>query len=243
MQIALCQFNPTIGAISKNIERILVFAQQAHTQKAELIIFPELAICGYPPKDLIFLPDFMDACEAGLSKLAEKSPIPILIGAPSREKFNAAYFCGDNKFELVAKKRLLPNYQVFDERRYFKAGSSEDLNYLDFRNKRLGINICEDAWSEAVGYDENPVLDLVQKQKSDILVNMTASPFELDKSEEREQMFCELAKHYQKPFLIAGQVGSNDGLIFDGGSLMVDAKGQVLWRAKSFEEELQVLIC
>lgn len=242
MQIAICQFNPTVGAVSQNIERILAFAGQAHAQKAELIIFPELALCGYPPKDLVFLPDFMDACEAGLVKLARQSPISILMGAPARERFNAVYLCSQGKVSLVAKKRLLPNYQVFDERRYFKPGSAQDSNCLELGGLRLGINICEDAWSEVIGYDQNPVLDLVQKQV-DILVNMTASPFELGKIQRREDMFCGLARKYKKPFLIVGQEGANDGLIFDGGSLFVDAQGLVLWRAKSFEEELQVIKC
>ena len=241
MQIAICQFNPVIGAISQNVERILAFARRAHTEKAELIIFPELALCGYPPKDLVFSPDFANACEAGLSRLAEQTPVPVLIGAPSRERYNSAYFCTVGFFALVAKKRLLPNYQVFDEQRYFVAGSTEDQNILELGAKRLGVSICEDAWSEVVGYEQNPIQDLVQKHQVDILVNLTASPFELGKSAEREAMFCELAKRYRKPFLIAGQVGANDGLIFDGGSLVIDPRGQVLWRAKSFEEELWVI--
>lgn len=243
MQIAICQFNPTIGAISQNIERILAFAEQAHAQKAELIVFPELALCGYPPKDLVFLPDFMDACEAGLLKLAQQSPISILIGAPTRERFNAAYLCAAGKVSLVAKKKLLPNYQVFDEQRYFKPGSPQDSNVLELDGLKIGVTICEDAWSEVVGYEQDPVLDLVQKHQANILVNMTASPFELGKTQQREDMFCDLARKHQKPFLVAGQVGANDGLIFDGGSLWIDAQGQVLWRAKSFEEELQVLSC
>ncbi|MEI6805866.1 MAG: nitrilase-related carbon-nitrogen hydrolase [Myxococcaceae bacterium] len=241
MKVALCQFNPVIGAIALNSRRILTFAEQAHAQKADLIIFPELALCGYPLKDLVFLSDFTNACEAGLIEIAQKSPIPVLIGAPSFERYNAAYLCVDQKLECVAKKRLLPNYQVFDEERYFIPGDNLNKNYFDFKNKRLGVSICEDAWSEIVGYAENPIQDLVQKHQIDFLINMTASPFELDKSEEREQMFCELARRYQKPFLIAGQVGANDGVIFDGGSLAIDSNGQILWRAKSFEEDLWVL--
>lgn len=241
MQIALCQFNPTIGAISQNIERILAFTGQAHAQKADLILFPELALCGYPPKDLVFLPDFIDACEAGLAKLAQQSPISILIGAPTRDRFNAVFLCAAGKVSLVAKKRLLPNYQVFDEQRYFKPGRAQDPNFLELSNLKIGVSICEDAWSEVVGYDQNPVLDLVQKHHVDILINITASPFELGKTQEREDMFCDLARRHQKLFLIAGQVGANDGLIFDGGSLYIDAQGEVLWRAKSFEEDLRVI--
>lgn len=238
MQIALCQFNPIVGAVSRNAESILEFALQAHLQKAELIIFPELAICGYPPKDLIFSPDFMDACEKALAYLAQKTPIPIILGAPSRERHNAAYFCFDGEYKIVAKKRLLPNYQVFDEQRYFKAGAASDLNYLDFKNKRLGISICEDAWSAEVGYAEDPVLDLVQKHQVDILINLMASPFELDKPIRREKIFCDLAKKHQKPFWVVGQVGANDGLIFDGGSLVIDSEGCVLSRAESFQSQI-----
>jgi predicted amidohydrolase len=241
MQIALCQFNPTIGAVAQNIERILAFAGQAHAQNADLIIFPELALCGYPPKDLVFLADFIDVCEAGLLRLAQNAPISILIGAPTRDRFNAAYLCSHGKVTLIAKKRLLPNYQVFDEHRYFQVGESQNSNVLEWDCLKIGVNICEDAWSEVVGYTENPILDLVQKHRVDILVNMTASPFEVGKSEKREEMFCGLARKYQKPFLIAGQVGANDGLIFDGGSLFINAHGEVLWRAKSFEEQLQVI--
>lgn len=234
--ITLCQFNPQIGAVSHNVDRMLLLACQAHNLKAGLLVFPELAICGYPIKDLIFLSDLIDACEAGLVRLARETPVPVIVGAPTRERYNAAYFCFSGEYKIIAKKRLLPNYQVFDEQRYFRAGTSEDLNYFDFKGQRLGICICEDAWSLELGYLEDPVGDLVQKHQVDILVNLSASPFELDKPQKREKMFCELARHYQKPFLVAGQVGANDGLIFDGGSLVIDSQGTVFSRVKSFEE-------
>lgn len=238
MKLALCQLNPTVGAVRSNAQRLLEFAREAHLRGAELMFSPELSLCGYPPQDLLFNKDFLRSCETELKYLANEVPIPIIAGAPGQGGFNAAFYCFVGEMRLIARKRLLPNYQVFDEQRYFKPGPSEILNGFDFVGKRFGVSICEDAWNDFLGlYPENPIRDLVQ-QGADMIVNLTASPFEMDKVEEREQMFVDLAQRYGKPVLVVGQVGANDSLIFDGGSLVLDPKGRVLARGRDFEEEL-----
>lgn len=237
MRIAICQLNPKVGAITQNVDRIL-----SHAKQADLLVCPELALCGYPPKDLVFSPDFIESCQVGLQRLAKQSPIPVLLGCVTPERYNAAYVCANGQTKLVAKKRLLPNYQIFDEKRYFVPGKSEDSQCFEFAGLRLGVHICEDGWSEVLGYEQDPVADLCA-QGCDVLINLSASPFELGKPERRETVFRELARKHQKMLLMSAQVGANEGLIFDGGSTAIDSNGEVLWRANSFEEDFQVISC
>src|SRR3989338_8025806 len=144
MKIALCQFNPVVGAMAQNAKRILEFSRRAYDQKMELIIFPELALCGYPPKDLVFLQSFRASCQQALAYLAEESALPIIVGAPTPERYNAAYYCSEGQFKIVATKRLLPNYQVFDEQRYFKISPIPRSPFF-LKGEKLGVCICEDA--------------------------------------------------------------------------------------------------
>ncbi|MBH2006925.1 MAG: hypothetical protein I8H75_06295 [Myxococcaceae bacterium] len=242
MQIALCQFNPVVGAIRENAERLLSWAHRALQQEAELVVFPELALCGYPPKDLVFLPDFHQAVQSALKSLAERLPLPAILGAPTPKRCNAAYFCFQGEAKPIAFKRLLPNYQVFDEARYFVAGSAQQTAPFSWKGKRLGVHICEDAWSEVIGYSENPLQDLAL-QNCDAWIHLCASPYETGKPAFRQELFRKLAIQYAKPFAVAGQVGGNDGLIFDGGSMVFGASGQILWMAQPFEEHLGVFSC
>ncbi|MES2505019.1 MAG: nitrilase-related carbon-nitrogen hydrolase [Myxococcota bacterium] len=245
MQIAVCQFNPTVGALSQNAIRLLTYAHEAAALGAEFMLTPELALCGYPPKDLVLRPDFLDACALQLISLAKAAPIPMIVGAPV-DGFNAACWCYQGQIRVIARKRLLPNYQVFDERRYFKPGPADDFNGFEFAGKRFGMSICEDAWNDEQFwkhrlYEEDPIWDLAKSHQVDVLVNLTASPFEMNKAAERESMFRHLAMRYELPTLVVGQVGANDGLIFDGGTVGFDADGEILYKATDFKEEL--IIC
>jgi predicted amidohydrolase len=272
VKVALCQFNPTVGALQNNARRLLDHAHETVSAGAELFLAPELALCGYPPKDLMGNADFQSACEDALDLLAKEAPLAMIVGAPHysslRAKrsnpgfvdchgaiaprnddmgFNAAVYCFESTTQVIARKQLLPNYQVFDDKRYFSSGG-----YLPPFEKggqggfSFGITICEDAWNDAQfwqtrRYEIDPVNELVARDNPDILVTIMASPFETGKSAIREAMFSHMAKRYSKPYLVVGQVGANDGLIFDGGSMVIDAQGQVMQRATDFQEDL--IIC
>ncbi|MBL4818125.1 MAG: hypothetical protein JKY15_02680 [Deltaproteobacteria bacterium] len=242
ISLALCQFNPTVGALNKNAPRLLDYAQKAAQQKVTLILTPELSLCGYPLKDLVFDAGLLLACDWWLSWLSQETPIPMIVGAPF-EGFNAAFWCYQGEVKLVARKRLLPNYQVFDERRYFRDAAEDGFHGFDWRGKKFGVTICEDAWGEETfwpfgGYEVDPVQELAEDYQVDFLINMAASPFEQGKPKKRLEMFQRLAKRYAKPVVVVGQVGANDGLIFDGGSVVLGKKGEVLIEAKAFQEEL-----
>jgi predicted amidohydrolase len=236
VKVALCQFNPTVGAVHENAWRLFEFVCDAKQRGAKLMFAPEMALCGYPPKDLMGNADFHQACQAELDLLAQKSPVPMILGAPDG-RYNAVFYCANGKAEVVARKQLLPNYQVFDDKRYFTPG-----DYLPPWTK-WGITICEDAWNDEQfwqnrRYELDPVHELVTRANPDILVTLMASPFEAGKAELRERMFAHMAKRYSRPVWVVGQVGANDGLIFDGGSMLLNAQGEITQRATSFEEEL-----
>lgn len=250
MRIALCQFNPVVGAIFHNAKKIKEFSSLAFLQGAELLIFPELAICGYPPKDLLFRKELHQQIKEALDELSCTISLPIILGAPIQcqkktgQLFcNAAVLCHEGKVEVIARKQLLPNYEVFDERRYFEPGQKSDGNNLfSFKGVTFGFGICEDAWSDDLAnsqrkYEVNPVADLVA-QGADIIVNIAASPFSTNKPLLREAMFSNIAKRHQRPLMMVGQVGANDQLIFDGHSMFLDAQGKILARANLFEEGL-----
>jgi NAD+ synthase (glutamine-hydrolysing) len=250
MRVALCQFNPLVGAISQNAQRILNWIDDARKRGAKLVVFPELALCGYLPKDIIFVPEFMLQVEHGLEHLAKHASLPCLIGAPQSNTrsigqpfLNAAFFCCDGEVKCVATKRLLPNYDVFDERRYFEPGAVEHGdNLFHFEGVTFGVTICEDAWNDDVfwphrRYAIDPVSDVVAAD-AQVVLNIAASPFSVGKPELRESVMSHLAKRHQRPLLAVGQVGANDQIIFDGTSSVFDAQGDVLARAKAFEEGL-----
>lgn len=247
--VAVCQFNPIIGAVEYNLKQLLKLARNALHMGADYFIAPELALCGYPPKDIILNYDFIKICNFNLKKLAEISPIPILLGAPEWDGgqiFNSAFLCFNDKINIVARKQLLPNYGVFDEKRYFTAGTKTKFYGFESENKRFGVSICEDAWANRIFckdllpiiYNNDPIKNLVSKFKIDILINLNASPFEKNKIKLRETLFRCLAKYYRKPLISVSQVGANDGLIFDGGSMAINRKGDVLSKVENFKEGL-----
>jgi NAD+ synthase (glutamine-hydrolysing) len=247
MKIALAQFNPTIGDFAGNSARILRLAEQARQRGANLAVFSELCLCGYPPQDLLERPAFIDRNLKELKGLAAKLPLPAIVGYAGRVKNGtgksiankAALLCG-GRVVFEQSKMLLPTYDVFDESRYFQPAAKQ-VTY-DFGNEHLGITICEDVWNDKnfwpnVLYDRDPVTELVG-QGITLLLNISASPYTIDKRALRFEMLRSIAVTHRRPVVYVNQVGGNDSLIFDGASLALTAEGKVAAQALAFEEDL-----
>jgi NAD+ synthetase len=249
MRIALLQLNPTVGDLRSNVKKIADMAQEAKRRGASLAVASELVLCGYPPLDLVLRQDFLDACKESLVELSRLVSIPTLVGVPVQESttlgarvYNAAVLCENGTARTVVRKQLLPNYTVFDERRYFEPGTSEAPYVLRFGEHQIGLCICEDIWNDGTFWRErryalDPVLEL-KRASVDVIINLSASPFDLNKPVLRERMVAHSAKRHALPILMACQVGGNDQLLFDGGSAAYDAEGIVIARSNSFEEDM-----
>ncbi len=233
MKVALIQMNPTVGAVKENAATILRFAQEAAAAGAAIAVFPELALCGYPPDDLVLRPRFLNAVEDEVEKLAAALPEELLamVGAPLREGgklYNTAMLFLGGKRVGVAKKRLLPNYGVFDERRIFTPGT-EPLVYA-FRGARLAVHICEDSW-----WPEGESFRGL-KGRCDLLVNLSASPYCQDRENDRVEMAKKATAALGVPMLYTNIVGGQDELVFDGGGMAVKADGQIAARTELFRQ-------
>jgi len=248
MRIALAQINPTVGAIAANTDRIREAIGDAREAGAELVVLPELAVVGYPPKDLLLKPAVIDQCEAAIETLARDCEgVAAIIGYPAtsekskgRTLHNAAAFCAGGAVQARHFKSLLPTYDVFDEHRYFEPGPEVDLT--PFEQRRLGISICEDLWNEQriftrQLYHDNPI-DRLATLGADVFVNCAASPFVVRKQRFRVKLMRHIAKRNQLPLVYCNQVGGNDELIFDGASCAFDAAGHMIAQGKAFEEDL-----
>ncbi|MFN3927586.1 MAG: NAD+ synthase [Pseudanabaenaceae cyanobacterium] len=247
LHIAIAQLNPIVGDLAGNSQLISQAVQWAQSQGADLLITPELSLCGYPPRDLLLDQHFLDSLQHHLHQLAEKHPqLPMLVGTATpnpdvattggKPIFNSTALLKDGQVAQVFHKRLLPTYDVFDEDRYF--APSTQSHYLTLKGVRIGVTICEDIWNEnqfggKVHYAANPVAELVAKG-IDLLVNVSASPFAIGKPQLRQQMLAYTAKTYQLPLLYVNQVGGNDDLIFDGGSMAYDRHGNLVANLPSF---------
>ena len=247
MKIALAQFNPTVGDFAGNTARILSLAAQAQERGAGLAVFTELCLCGYPPQDLLERPSFIERNHSELKKLAAKIPLPAVIGYAGRVKNgtgksigNKAALVCDGRVVFEQSKMLLPTYDVFDESRYFQPA---DRQYVfGLHGEQLGITICEDVWNDENFwaqqlYDRDPVNEIV-RQGTTVLLNISASPYTLDKRALRFEMLRSIALTHKRPVVYVNQVGGNDSLIFDGASLALTADGKVAAQAKAFEEDL-----
>lgn len=248
MKLAAAQINPTIGDIEGNVAKILQFTGRAKELGAELVVFPELCLTGYPPRDLLERSYFIDGNLEALGALAKRvTDMSILVGYveknPSTEGkplYNAAALLEKGEITYVCYKSLLPTYDVFDEERYFEpaAGTAP----VKFGNLKVAITICEDIWTDEVCgprklYHKDPLVDLAKK-KINLLINLSASPWCYGKETGRIELLKNKAREYNAPIILCNQVGGNDELIFDGNSLAVDAKGEVIARARAFEEDL-----
>lgn len=233
MKFALVQMNPTVGAVKENAAKIARFAQEAAAAGADVVVFPEQALCGYPPDDLVLRPRFMDAVEAEAERLAAalpKAPL-VLVGSPLRgdgKLYNAALLFHGGRRVAVARKMLLPNYGVFDERRIFSPGASPLV--FEFKGARLAVHVCEDSW-----WPEGESFRGL-KGTCDVLVNLSASPYCRGRENDREDMARKAAAALGVPMLYTNLVGGQDELVFDGGGMAVAADGSVAARTELFRE-------
>jgi NAD+ synthase/NAD+ synthase (glutamine-hydrolysing) len=248
VKIALAQINPTVGDFTGNAAKLRRFALDARERGAELVVFPELAVCGYPPRDLVEAPAFVARSRQVLEELAaEISGIAIIAGLPTpaahetgKTVMNSAALLREGRIDFIQSKRLLPTYDVFDEMRNFSPALTQSL--LCLGGKAVALTICEDAWNDKAFwsrrmYGHDPVEDLV-RAGGELLLNISASPFNVGKRELRQAMLASIARQHRVPVLLVNQVGGNDSLVFDGSSLALNADGEVIAQAKSFEEDL-----
>ena len=248
MKIALGQINPTVGDFSGNAAKIVEFSRRAEWNGAGLILFPELSVCGYPPRDLVERPSFVARNRETAEKIAlETRGIAVICGLVTRANsstgksvLNSAALLRDGKIAFVQSKRLLSTYDVFDEMRNFAPADHQELVAVD--GKPVALTICEDAWNDKHFWDRrlygvDPVEDLIGAGGK-VLLNISASPFYLQKRELRRDMLAAIAKNNRVPVAMTNQIGGNDSLIFDGSSFALGPDGAVIAQAKSFEEDL-----
>ena len=250
MRIALAQINTTVGDLDGNARKILDFACRADRENAELVVFPELAITGYPPRDFVEKQSFVDRTAETLQWIANQSAglnIGIIVGYIARTKEpaaistqNAAALIHRGQVVFEQRKMLLPNYDVFDEARYFEPAQSQCV--YTFQGVRIALVICEDAWNDKQywprqRYRRDPMEELMH-QGADLVVSINSSPFNMGKRKQRYQIFHASARRFERPVVYVNQLGGNDQLVFDGSSFAVSADGEIVATAKSFEEDL-----
>ena len=248
MKIALGQINPIVGDFAGNSAKIIDYARRAKSQGAGLILFPELSICGYPPRDLVERASFVSHNrEAAEHIAAETQGIAVICGLVTpahaeagKSVMNSAALLLDGKIKFVQSKMLLPTYDVFDEVRNFAPARSQVL--FPFCGKQMALTICEDAWNDKHFwnrrlYSVDPVEALI-RSGGNFVLNISASPFWAGKRELRRDMLATIAKNDHVPVVFVNQVGGNDSLVFDGSSLVFDREGKVIAQGKSFEEDL-----
>lgn len=255
MKIALAQLNYHIGNFADNKERIIAAIEKAKADHADLVVFSELAVCGYYPNDLLERSEFIDRCLSAINEIAGHcTNIAALIGGPSinsspngKMLFNSAYFLNKGKIESIHHKSLLPTYDVFDEYRHFEP--NREFNLIEFKGQRIAVTICEDLWYNqpvfsAFGrenlYSVCPMAEYC-KQNPDLVINLSASPFSYNQEKLRKQILLDNAVNYAMPILYVNQVGAQTELIFDGGSLFVDRTGQVIKELAYFEEDFAII--
>ncbi|MGE5324284.1 MAG: NAD+ synthase [Actinomycetota bacterium] len=248
MKIALGQINPTIGDFTGNSEKIIEFARKAHAAGAHMTVFSELAVCGYPPRDLLEKPAFVARNQQVVAEIAAAVPeTTIITGFVSpaavetgKSVMNSAAVLRGGKVQFIQSKMLLPTYDVFDELRYFDPASSQKV--FPYCGKQLALTICEDAWNDKHFwhrrlYSVDPVDELL-RSGANLAVNISASPFHVGKRELRYNMLRTIACDNKVPVVFVNQVGGNDSLVFDGSSIVIAPDGRIVAQAKSFEEDL-----
>ena len=252
MKIGIGQINTTVGDLSGNRERILRSYRNLVAEGADLIVFPELAVCGYPPRDLLFKSRFVEDNEASLRQIVQETgDVPAIIGfvekrpdgSSGRPFYNAAAWCEGGKVTAIARKCLLPNYDVFDEERYFEPADEPLIH--SWNGLRVGISICEDIWSNADAanlrrYENDPLAQLAS-EGIDLLLNLSASPWHKGKNEAREKLLLRAASECNCPAVYCNSVGGNDELIFDGASLVTSPQIGIQSTLLAFQEENKII--
>jgi NAD+ synthase/NAD+ synthase (glutamine-hydrolysing) len=248
VKIALGQINPTVGDFSGNAGKIVEFARRAQASGAGLILFPELSVCGYPPRDLVERPSFVARNRESVERIAaETRGIAVICGlvTPAESEtgksvMNSAALLQDGKVAFVQSKMLLPTYDVFDEMRNFAPAKSQEL--FSFCGNRMALTICEDAWNDKLFwpkrlYTVDPI-DALIRAGGNFVLNISSSPFWIGKRELRRDMLASIARHHKVPVALVNQVGGNDSLVFDGSSIVLNREGNVIAQGSSFEEDL-----
>ncbi len=251
MRIALLQLNPIVGDLATNAQKIVSGAEKAFEKGADICVTPELAIIGYSPRDLLLRSQIIDNCLDAVRWVAHKTGNlgPLLLGTPfymnkgQKALYNGACLLINGEIIQFFGKTLLPNYDIFDEQRYFS--SFHGPGFFDFRGRKVGVTICEDIWNDKdfwpqEKYRADPVHSLAELG-ADLIINMSASPFSLGKQRIRKSMLVSLARKYNLTFLFCNQVGGNDDLIFSGRSLAVNEQGLVIAAGKEFEEDILIV--
>lgn len=247
MKIALAQLNYHIGNFEANTKKIIDQISMARGKGAELVVFAELAVCGYPPRDFLEFDEFIDLCHtAALEIAAHCKDIACIIGLPvknpqvaGKDLFNAAYFIENGEIKNIVKKALLPNYDVFDEYRYFEPGTQFEC--ISFKGVKIALTICEDLWNinDNPLYVSNPMDQLIL-EKPDLMINIAASPFSYAHDDERRAVLADNSKKYNLALLYVNQVGAQTEIVFDGGSMVFDRKGNLLDEMDYFKEAMRI---
>ncbi|MEP6611698.1 MAG: NAD+ synthase, partial [Mucilaginibacter sp.] len=245
MKIALAQLNYHVGNFESNTAKIIDHIQKARAAGADLVVFAELCVCGYPSRDFLEFDEFIGLCETAAQEIAKECfGIACIIGLPTpnhrtegKDLNNSAYFIEEGKVKAIANKALLPNYDIFDEYRYFEPAT--EFSCIDFKGHRIALTICEDLWNTI----ENPLyvtrpMDILMQQNPDVMINIAASPFAYNHDEERIAILSDNAERYKLPLLYVNHVGAQTELIFDGGSLIFDNTGKLIDELPYFEETL-----
>ncbi|QQL50087.1 NAD+ synthase [Mucilaginibacter ginkgonis] len=245
MNIALAQLNYHIGNFEANTQKIIDAIRKAKAKNADLVVFGELCVCGYPSRDFLEFSEFINTCEISAQQIAKECQgIACIIGVPTpnnnpegKDLFNSAYFIADGEIKAVVHKALLPNYDVFDEYRYFEPGMT--FKCIDFMGHRIALTICEDLWNTI----ENPLyvnrpMDQLMRENPDVMINIAASPFSYQHDEERIAILGDNASRYKLPLFYVNHVGAHTELIFDGGSLVFNKEGAIVDEMPYFEEAL-----
>jgi NAD+ synthase (glutamine-hydrolysing) len=248
MKIALVQQNYHIGNFEFNAEKIIQGIQQAKEGGADLAVFSEMSVCGYPPRDFLEFEDFLKRCYASIELIkTHTAGIGVIVGSPApnrdprgKDLFNAAWFLHDNEVKAIVCKTCLPTYDIFDEYRYFEAAS--EWQVVSFQGKRIALTICEDIWNLGNNplYKECP-MDHLMLQQPDLMINISASPFDYDHEEDRRAVVRQNVLKYKLPMYYCNAVGSQTEIIFDGGSVVYDAHGNCTHHLKVFEEDFQII--
>ncbi|SEA18646.1 NAD+ synthase [Pedobacter hartonius] len=246
MKIALAQLNYHIGNFEYNTNKIIEHIALAKADGADLVVFAELAVCGYPPRDFLEFEEFISLCEDAANQIAAHCKgIACIIGLPvkneaeaGKDLYNAAYFIEEGVVKAVVKKALLPNYDVFDEYRYFEP--AVEFECIEFKGTKIALTICEDLWNINNNplYISNP-MDVLITQEPDVMINIAASPFSYQHDDERRAVLCDNARKYHLPLLYVNQVGAQTEIIFDGGSMVLDNQGNLLDEMPYFKEHLR----
>lgn len=246
LKIALAQVNFQVGNFESNTQKIIDRIQTAKANNTGLIVFSELSVCGYPARDFLTYPHFIQQCYKSISLIAEQCQgIAAIVGAPSPSKviagkniYNSAYLLSNGKVQHIINKSLLPTYDVFDEYRYFESNTN-DFSCIEINGVKIAVTVCEDLWDVDMDkmYKQNPMDELV-KQSPDVMINIAASPFNYEHREDRLRVFKLNCEKYNLPLLYVNQTGAQTELIFDGGSLALDNKGEIIQELNYFEEQV-----